>query len=192
MRRAAAWAVAAPILVAGSWAAHVIAYRIEIPNAGARAAVLQATGHGYADWIPVLVAVGWVIALGLVVQARGQLVRGAVRPSLWPFLLAPAAAFAVQEHLERYAATGDIPWSAATERTFLPGLRLQLPFGVLAYLLARLVLGAARRLALWLSASADEVIDALRVAACAVALDPPRRRVLAWSLAGRGPPLLSS
>jgi hypothetical protein len=73
-----------------------------------------------------------VIALGLVVQARGQLVRGTVRPSLWPVLLAPPAAFAVQEHLERYAATGDVPWSTATERTFLPGLLLQLPFGVLA------------------------------------------------------------
>jgi hypothetical protein len=170
----------------------VIAYRIEIPDAGARAAVLEATGHGYGDWVPVAVAVGWVIALGLVVQARGQFVRGAVRPALWPFLLAPPAVFTVQEHFERYAATGDIPWSAVTERTFLPGLLLQLPFGALAYLLARLVLSTARRLALWLSAPAEEVFDPIRVATRVVALDPPRRRVLAWSLAGRGPPLLPS
>jgi hypothetical protein len=48
--------------------------------------------------------------------------------------------------LELSLHTGTLGWHAAAEPTFLPGLALQLPFALLAFLAARLLLRAAVRL----------------------------------------------
>jgi hypothetical protein len=75
--------------------------------------------------------------------ARGQ---GVGRVPPFAFALLPPLAFALQELLELSLHTGSIAWQACVEPTFLPGLALQLPFALLAYVAARLLLRAAVRL----------------------------------------------
>ena len=72
--------------------------------------------------------------------------RRADRPSLWAFGLVAPALFTCQEHIERLAHDGTVPWLAG-EPTFLAGLALQLPFALAAYLVARLLLRVARSIA---------------------------------------------
>ena len=74
-RRAAAWLLSLPLMIAGTQVAHVLAYRWVYPNAHIRLTELLATGHGYMvgtrGYLPLvlgivgavdLVAAGWVFA----------------------------------------------------------------------------------------------------------------------------------
>jgi hypothetical protein len=95
-------------------------------------------GHAYLGYTPAIAV--WALALvlaGLVLWV-GQGLRGH-RPSAPPlrlFALLPPVGFAVQEHLERLIGTGGIPPDLVLEPTFLVGLALQLPFAIVALLLA--------------------------------------------------------
>ena len=166
MRRSLAWFVAVPLMLAGSQAGHALAYRFAYPDVPVRMQVLLATGHGYLRWLPLAFGIAAsVVALSLLVAAvdaaRGRGPRGL---PAWAFALLPPLAFGVQEHLERLLHTGVFPWHEAGTPTFLPGLALQLPFALLAYAAARLLLHTAER------------------AGRAVArIAPPRPRVLAAS-----------
>jgi hypothetical protein len=62
----------------------------------------------------------------------------------WAFALLPMLSFSAQELLERWVALGSVPWWMVEQPTFRVGLLLQLPFALLAYLLARLLLRTAR------------------------------------------------
>jgi hypothetical protein len=180
-RRAAAWLLSVPLMVAGSQVAHVLAYAWVYPQAHVRLSALLASGHGYmlgaAGYLPLLlgmfgavelVAVGWVLA--------GTVRRSLQRPvPAWAFALLPIVGFALQEILERWLSGGSFPWWVVLQPTFGIGLALQLPFGLLAFLLARLLLRTAARAALALP-----TLSAVRVGACA---DPP---VAACGHRGRG------
>jgi hypothetical protein len=158
-------------MVAGSQVAHVLAYAWVYPQAHVRLSALLASGHGYmlgaASYLPLLlgmfgavelVAVGWVLA--------GTVRRSLQRPvPAWAFALLPIVGFALQEILERWLSGGSFPWWVVLQPTFGIGLALQLPFGLLAFLLARLLLRTAARAALALP-----TLSAVRVGACA---DPP-------------------
>ena len=114
-------------------------------DAQVRPAALLRSGHGYMSLLPFALGVAAAVtllslALAAADAARGR--RGRPLPA-WAFALLPLVAFTVQEHLERWLSSGVFPWHAAAEPTFLPGLALQLPFGLLAYLAARLLLRAA-------------------------------------------------
>ena len=52
----------------------------------------------------------------------------------WVFLVLPGAAFLVQEHAERAAATAQLPVDTLAQPAVLAGLVLQLPFGIVALL----------------------------------------------------------
>lgn len=148
MRRRLAWLVAVPSMLAGTEAAHALAYRIVFPQSHVRVAALAVTGHGYLAWLPLVLALAGaasLVGLGTAAldAARGRTV-GAV-PTV-AFALLPPLAFALQELLELSLHTGTFAWHAVAEPTFLPGLALQLPFALLAYLAARLLLRAAVRL----------------------------------------------
>ena len=145
MRRSLAWLVAVPLIIAGSQAAHVLTYRWVYPVAHVRLHELVASGHDYMSLMPLVLGIaGAVTALSLALSAVDA-ARGRTQRALpaWAFALLPLVAFTVQEHLERWLASGVFPWHAAAEPTFLPGLALQLPFGLVAYLAARLLLRAA-------------------------------------------------
>ena len=194
MRRSLAWLVAVPLMLAGSQAGHVLAYRWVYPDAGVRLSALVRTGHGYMSLLPfVLGAAAAVAALSLALAAfdgaRGRVVRPL---PAWAFALLPPLAFAVQEHVERWLYTGVVPWHEVAAPTFLPGLALQLPFAALAYLVARFLLRTAQRLGRSFARVAPprpRLLPALRLVP-APAPPAPRTPLISRGLAKRGPPLL--
>ena len=130
-----------PLVLAGSQAAHALAYDARLSRRRTSASVLLATGHGYLTWLPLVLALAGAVALvallvARVDAARGQPARDAARRGRSRFL--PPATFVVQEVLELSLHTGTFGWHALLAPTFLPGLALQLPFA-----LARLPRGAA-------------------------------------------------
>jgi hypothetical protein len=133
-------------MLAGTETAHALAYRIVYPQAQVRWRVLAATGHGYLGWAPLLLGLCFGIAgiglLSVLVDAMRRRATTAVAP--WAFALLPLIGFTVQEFLERWLTAGRVPWWMFEQPTFRVGLALQLPFGLLAYLAARLLLRAAR------------------------------------------------
>jgi len=148
MRRSLAWLVAVPLMLGGSQLAHAIAYRIAYPQAHARTLHLLATGHSYLAWLPVVLGIAGACVLVSLTVAAADAARGAPPRGLpaWAFALLPPLAFAAQETLELSLHNGTFAWQAVEAPTFLPGLVLQLPVGMLVYLVARLLLRAAERL----------------------------------------------
>lgn len=152
MERIAVWLLSLPLILGGSEVAHWAAYRVVYPHAGVRRAELAETGHGYLTQAPQAIAVAVamaVVALAVRVATRrrgetGE--RSALAPFL-PFAALPALAFALQEHLERLLHDGALPLDTATAPTFATGLLLQVPFGLVAFGLARLLLRVADRIA---------------------------------------------
>jgi type IV secretory pathway TrbD component len=119
----------------------VVAYALVSPAAHSH------DTHRYLDQLPLLggAAFAVVVGAGLRHALRG---RAGTRPSPWLFAVLPPFAFALQEHLERLAA----PALVLGEPTFVLGLALQIPFGLLAWLLARAILRAADALGALLDA----------------------------------------
>lgn len=195
MQRLWLWALTLPLAVAGSEVAHSVAYRLVIPGAAQRGEVLKETGHDYFSYFPL--AAGFAGALLLLALARRVVLarRGVLgaRPSAGWVAAVPVLTFFLQEHLERLISEGAIPWGAALEPTFLPGLLLQLPMALLAYALVRLLLRGAEALGLALAKPAPQVplLRPLLIPTPAQADAGPRKPVLALRCAGRAPPRLS-
>ncbi|HEY2959752.1 MAG TPA: hypothetical protein VGM21_16330 [Actinomycetota bacterium] len=180
--------------VAGAAVSHTLIYLVEVPDAGARDAVLAATGHAY--WS---VAVAAAVVLGLVavgsVAARrflhGLRLAG---PSPEPvdrlalrLALYQSAIFVVQEGVERLAAGGSSGGLAAGTDLLLTGIAVQV---LVALGIAVLLAGLGR--------AAEAVGRALRVPpesqpARASAAWPARRvrrsRLPGGPAAIRAPPL---
>src|SRR3954453_5054984 len=186
MRRRVAWGVALPLALAGTQAAHALAYVLVYPQASLRGAALAAAGHSYLTWLPAVLAGAGACALlslgGAVVSAaRGR--TGHAAPAWGPALLAPTV-FCLQETLELSLHTGTFGWRAVLAPTFLPGLALQLPFALAAYLVARALLRAPRGLGL---AFARPPV-ALGSPVFSLHARPSFVRTLLCSVAPRGPP----
>lgn len=188
MRRGAAWGLALPLALVGSQAAHAFAYSLVYPQADTRALKLFATGHAYLSWLPVVFAgAGAAAAVSLAVTAfdaaRGRRARHA---PAWAFGLIPPAGFVLQELLELSLHTGTFGWRAILAPTFLPGLLLQLPFGLAAYVAARLLLRVAEHVGRTLAPSlgATEYVQLVLAAVPAMLLV----RIVAASRNSRGPP----
>ena len=191
-RRAAAWLLSLPLMIAGTQVAHVLAYRWVYPNAHIRLIELLATGHGYMvgthGYLPLvlgivgavdLVAAGWVFA--------GSLRRSMQRPvPAWAFALMPLLCFTLQEFLERWLAGAPFPWWMVLQPTFRIGLALQIPFALLAFLAARLLVRAADTTGARARPRAPRpVVLGLTIGWVVVALRGARR----LAPAGRGPPV---
>jgi hypothetical protein len=184
-------------MLAGSQAAHVLAYRLVYPSASLRVQELVSTGHGYMSRLPLALGIGVAIVflsllVGVADAARGRRARGL---PAWAFALLPLLAFALQEVLEVSLHTGTFVWQAVERPTFVPGLALQLPFAGLVYLVARLLLrvavGAGRALAPTRPPRRRSVTPPplLRLPPPGLL---PRERPLALRLAKRGPPRLAA
>jgi hypothetical protein len=107
-----------------------------------------------------------------------------------PFAIVPVAAFVLQEHFERLLHDGHFPVTLLLERPILLGLALQLPFALLAYAIAWLLVRATE--ALVRALAGGWVGSSLRGAGSTRApltASLLRARVLARGYAGRGPPL---
>ena len=193
MRRALAWLVALPVLLAGSQAAHVLAYRWVYPEAHVRLQALVSTGHGYLSHLPlVLGAAGAIASVSLLLSAVDA-ARG--RPSralpAWAFALLPPLTFVLQEFLERSLHVGGFAWQTALAPTFVPGLALQLPFALAAYVAARLLLRAAERAGRAFAPSRPRLRRAAPTVAAILPVDafPVAGNALSRRQAKRGPPL---
>jgi hypothetical protein len=191
MRRGLAWTLAVPLMLAGSQAAHALAYVWVYPQADVRLRILLLTGHGYLTWLPLALALCGAAALAALAvtafdAARGRSARGLPAAG---FALLPPLAFVFQEFLELSLHTGTFAWQALLAPTFLPGLVLQLPFAVAAYAAARLLLRAARRAGRALAGPPPRPILLARPSHPVAAVPLPRPRVAGVRLAKRGPPL---
>jgi len=146
VKRLAVWAVAFPSMLAGTLAAHAIAYRLVYPVASVRWHVLATSGHGYLGYAPLIFGIsGAVVAAGLA-STVADAVRGRTTQPLpaWAFALLPLVGFTIQEFAERSLASGTFAWWTVEQPTFRVGLLLQLPFALAAYVFARLVLRVGR------------------------------------------------
>ena len=145
----------------------------------------RAHAQAYFGYVPMLAAPCIVLILLALVARAVEARRGlsAARPAAWPFFVAPPAIFTLQEHLER------LGFSAWHDRGFLAGLVLQVVLGLVAWLVARLLLGVAtivgRALRPRVSA---RPLSAVREA---VSISVERLPLLATGHAQRGPPALS-
>ena len=128
-RRTLAWALVTPVSAAGILAAHALAYALTGTEPGAM--------HGYLAHAPQVVAV--VATIGLVGLALQE--RGVGRRSFVFFAFLAPLGFAGQEHLERLAHTGELPWLLTTP-SFLVGLALQVPIALVCVAVARRVAGS--------------------------------------------------
>src|SRR4051794_32311552 len=145
MRRGLAWALTLPLVLLGSQAAHALAYDLVSPQAHAR--MLLTTGHGYLTWLPLALALAGAVALAALGVAAADAARGRPARALpaWAFAVLPPAVFVIQEVLELSLHTGGFTMQALLAPTFLPGLLLQLPLALVAYLAARFFLRGAER-----------------------------------------------
>lgn len=194
-RRAAPWLLSVPLMVAGTQVAHAFAYRLVYPSAHVRLHQLVETGHGYLGYAPFVAGLGGALELLAFAWIVGCTVRGR-RPRQmppWAFALLPPLGFAIQEIAERWLAGGSFPWWAVLQPTFGAGLLLQLPFGFLAYLFARLIVHTARRVAPALrGVSARAVTPRLAIVRLPVQNLRASGRILVAGHLARGPPLVLS
>jgi hypothetical protein len=146
-----AWLLSLALAAAGALASHGVAYRIAEPDPELRRHLLEETGHGYLN----LDLIGSLLAALVIVGFAGSVLTGAHRrgaPPLWIFALTPLVGFTVQEHAERMLHAGTLGVNPGLDAAFLVGLGLQIPFALIALLVARALLFAASALAAGLGA----------------------------------------
>lgn len=171
---------------------HFMAYVVVTPDAGVRAAVLEATGHGgHGLFLPVAGAAFFAAVIGLIThQLRDRRYAGAERPNLIRLVtmlwVLQTVAFVALEVTERALASH----SAAEllhEPAFLVGLVVQAIASVVGALLVVLLTATVEALCRYLRSPNEEASPS--------SIPDPRQAVpmvhsvasLAWNL--RGPPV---
>jgi hypothetical protein len=143
-RRRLTWWLSVALAAVGSLAAHALGY---LPHAAEGREHLEA-GPEAAPHLPLLAGLLAAVALtGLANRAWNALLRRPRRPMApgW-FVVVPPLGWALQEVAERRLGVESFPFDAAREPAFAKGLLVQLLFGVLAFLAARLLLAVAAQL----------------------------------------------
>jgi hypothetical protein len=125
------WLLILPLTALGTLAAHELAYRLN-GRAGDDL-------HGYLSHLPGICLL--LLVLGLL---GASFVERDSRLAAWPFPAVALLAYVGQEHAERLAHDGTLPFLAA-EPVFLAGLLLQLPLAVVVWLAARVLLRVVGR-----------------------------------------------
>ena len=170
MNHPRAWLAVSPVVAAGVFVAHSLAYRLT----GTPSAPL----HSYLAHAPQVLLV--LAVAGFVIGGLGARLDA---PPARAFPLAALATFVVQEHVERIAHGGGL-LALVTSPAFLVGVALQIPVALVAWALARWLL-AAVRVRLGRRAARPQYLLGILV---------PRRLVVAFLQVrippGRGPPRL--
>lgn len=193
-RRWLAWLLAVPLMVAGTETAHWLAFRLVYPNVWERSQALAASGHGYLTYWPVAAGIGGAMTLAAVaLGARGH-AHGARGDSSPPpalvFALLPPLAFALQEHLESLVHSGSIT-GVAESPTFVVGLALQLPFALVAFAAAWLLLRVARLVGARLRGCAPRRAPSTPIGTLRPRDAARRLLLLLGATSSRGPPLVA-
>jgi len=125
VRRSLTWLVTLPFAAASVLVGHAIAYRVTGTPLG--------DVHGYLEHVPQVVLILVSVALlGLAADTRAR------RQSPVPLAALAVVSFAVQEHLERLAHTGQMPFLLASP-VFWIGILLQAPLAIAIWLVSRRV-----------------------------------------------------
>lgn len=194
MRRPLTWLVTLPLAFASTLAGHALAGHLAPIRTARHASGLAASGAPQLVWLPyALGALVTFLAIGLVVRVLEVAAGGRRRGSAGLGLAAvPVAVFALEEHIAKLLSGSYLELlHVSLEPRFALGLVLQLPVGLLACLIARLLLRAADELGCRLRGRQDDPVFSLpgRPPWAAVAVDLPRVPVLAQGYGLRGPPL---
>jgi hypothetical protein len=180
-------------MAAGSLAAHSLSYLFVSARAGEGGAeASERAGTGGASYL--VLFLGLLVATA-VVAAFARLLLARRRPrafelSPWLFFVLPPLAFALQEFAERLLRAEAFPFQAALEPRFLLGLLLQLPFGLLALLVARALLRVVERLVRALARTRAPRLPTTLPWSPRQACALPRIPALALGHSQRGPPSL--
>jgi hypothetical protein len=185
-----AWLLAFVLTVAGWISAHEVAYRLALPHPHASGSDLVNARHAYLAYASFLVVL--CLFLAVLCMAGLALRHDGVRPPsgrlLLLFVLLPPLGFALQEVIESLL-TGSLPVEAGLESTFLVGILLQVPFAVVALVVARLFFAAARSIARRGEGPGRPKLLAFHLSLSPAAEAwPPRPPALAFGYGERGPP----
>jgi len=154
MRRLIALLVCLPLSVGGVLLAHQASYGLVASGARARQHLLEHTGHGYLQHLPLVVAtlLGLVL-VGLGLDAICVWRKGdRTMPRAWQFAALAPVGFVVQEHVERLVHDGSLPLDAWHEPSLWIGVLLQLPLSVFAWLVALALFRTSPRIVAGLNA----------------------------------------
>jgi len=172
MRRTLTWLVTLPFAAASVLLGHAIAYGATGAPAG--------DIHGYLEHAPqIVVILASIAVVGLAADTRAR------RHSPVPLAATGVVAFVVQEHVERLAHTGQLPFLLASPVLWL-GIALQLPLAAIVWLVSRRVaedIAAPVRRGVPRLAHLPLVLAPSDAGSAAAAVAVTRR--------GRGPPVLS-
>jgi hypothetical protein len=193
MRRRLPWLVALPVMAAGSLVAHSLSYLFVSARAAENGGEMsERTSSGDISYLVlflgILAATGLVAAIARLLLGRRR--RRGVELSPWLFFVLPPLAFALQEFAERLLRAEAFPFHAALEPRFLLGLLLQLPFGLLALLVARALLRVVERLVRALARARAPRLRPTVSWSPRQGFDLPRIPALALGYPQRGPPAL--
>jgi hypothetical protein len=185
-----AWLLALVLTVAGWISAHEVAYRLVLPHPHASGSDLVEARHAYLAYASFLVVLCLFVAVlctaGLVLRPHG--LRPPSGRLLLLFVFLPPLGFALQEVIERLL-TGGLPVEAALEPTFLVGILLQVPFAVVALVVARVLFAVARSVARRGEGPGRPKLLAFDLSPpLAAEAWPPRLPALAFGCGERGPP----
>src|SRR5262245_36889391 len=189
MRRRLPWLCAFPVMAAGSFAAHSLTYAVVSARATEGAGeASERSSSGSASALVLLL--GMLAAMAVVAAALSLLRRRNRRVGASPsvFFVLPPLAFASQELAERLLHAEAFPFQAALEPRFLLGLLLQLPFGLLALLVARALLRVVKGLLRALARIRTPRIGAGISWSLLQEFDLPRIPAIALGYPERGPP----
>jgi hypothetical protein len=154
--------------------------------------------HGYLRYGAVFVALAAAVVVVASTRHFVRTIGGEVAevPSAITFAVMPIVGFVFQEHLEHLVAARELELTFFVSPPFVVGLALQLPFALAAMLVVRLIVRAIRTAVTTLGRVGSPRLGLLfvdlSVPARSVAVGgPARSRGLAFSSAGRAPPVLA-
>lgn len=194
MHRRLPWIIALPLMVAGSVGAHIVARIVTGAHVseGSRESAERAS-TGMAGHTVMLVGIVAALTFVACVMRLVSIIRRRPGSGTSPgfFFVLPPLAFVLQEIVERLLHAEAAPFQSAFEPRFLMGLALQIPFGLVALLAARILLRVAARIARALSPSPFIPLGRRSpVARQPTVCELPRIPALALGYPQRGPPKL--
>ena len=147
--------------------------------------------HGYLGYAPLFLAICTAVVLAGFVARIIRIERGlAAGPApAWIFAALPPVAFLAQEYLERLVQEGHVDWATAFQPAVLLGLYAQVPFALLAFLVARALASLADVVALAIGSAPADPVGGLPLLAPVSALLLPASCVAGRGYGERGPPL---
>lgn len=145
MQRLLTWLVTIPLALAGCQIGHGLGNVPAGSPTGASGELLSGPNA-----VPFIWAIAVLVGAGLaMIVAFGGRAGSRLTAAPLTFACLPPVVFVLQEYLEYLLHFGGISTTVLLHPASLLGLVLQLPVGAVAYLLARLLLGIAARVAGW-------------------------------------------